>query len=136
MLEETQTSPVSEQEAKPRKNILLYLVLGGGFVIILILVTVTMLIVTGKDVTETKAPVSIEGSAAEGKALYLMLDCSSCHPAEGRAGGIGPRLSTTNLTDDSIRNIILKGKGAMPGYRFSENQLNKMIAYIRALKPV
>ncbi|MEI6047084.1 MAG: hypothetical protein WCS37_22305, partial [Chloroflexota bacterium] len=91
MSEETKRASLVQPKERSLKNILPYLLLGGTFVIVLILVTIAMLLVTGHEVAETKAPTSLEGLAAEGKALYLQLGCSSCHPSEGRAGGFGPR---------------------------------------------
>jgi cytochrome c550 len=113
-----------------------YIVLGAAFVVVLVVAIVAMLIITGGDVAETKAPASLSADATAGKALFLQSNCGSCHPSEGRAGGIGPRLSTTNISDDSIRNTIRKGKGGMPANpQLSQDQLDKIVAYIRALKP-
>lgn len=64
--------------------------------------------------------------------------CGWCHNDGGRAAGKGPQLMDTKRSDDFIRNRIRNGKmGAMPafGAQFSDADLNKIIAYIRALKP-
>lgn len=64
--------------------------------------------------------------------------CGWCHTDGGRRAGKGPQLMDTKRSDDFIRNRIRNGKeGAMPafGSQFSDADLNKIIAYIRALKP-
>jgi mono/diheme cytochrome c family protein len=64
--------------------------------------------------------------------------CGFCHSDGGRVAGKGPQLMNTPRSDDFIRNRIKNGKeGAMPafGKTFSEADIDKIIAYIRALKP-
>ena len=64
--------------------------------------------------------------------------CGWCHTDGGRRAGKGPQLMNTARTDDFIRNRIKNGKiGAMPafGSMFSDGDIDKIIAYIRALKP-
>jgi len=66
---------------------------------------------------------------AQGKKTYDKL-CASCHGAEGRGNAekaallkIEPRLldlsrpEAANLPRDSLRKILLEGKGKMPAYR-------------------
>jgi mono/diheme cytochrome c family protein len=64
--------------------------------------------------------------------------CGFCHANGGRAVGKGPQLMNTVRSDDFIRNRIKNGKeGAMPafGKTFSDADIDRIIAYIRALKP-
>ena len=64
--------------------------------------------------------------------------CGFCHAKGGRAVGKGPQLMNTARSDDFIRNRIKNGKeGAMPafGKTFSDADIDRIIAYIRALKP-
>jgi mono/diheme cytochrome c family protein len=64
--------------------------------------------------------------------------CGWCHSDAGRAAGKGPQLMATKRSDDFIRNRIKHGKeGAMPafGKSFSDADIDRIIAYIRALKP-
>ena len=64
--------------------------------------------------------------------------CGFCHANGGRAVGKGPQLMNTARSDDFIRNRIKNGKeGAMPafGKTFSDADIDRIIAYIRALKP-
>jgi len=64
--------------------------------------------------------------------------CGFCHSNGGRVVGKGPQLMNTARSDDFIRNRIKNGKeGAMPafGKSFSDGDIDRIIAYIRALKP-
>jgi mono/diheme cytochrome c family protein len=65
--------------------------------------------------------------------------CGFCHANGGRAAGKGPQLMDTARSDDFIRNRIKNGKeGAMPafGNTFSDSDIDQIIGYIRALKPM
>jgi mono/diheme cytochrome c family protein len=64
--------------------------------------------------------------------------CGWCHNDGGRKAGKGPQLMGTKRSDDFIRNRIKHGKeGAMPafGETLSDADIDKIIAYIRNLKP-
>ena len=64
--------------------------------------------------------------------------CGWCHSGGGRVAGKGPQLMDTKRTDDFIRNRITNGKpGGMPafGVMFNDADIDRIIAYIRALKP-
>ncbi len=64
--------------------------------------------------------------------------CGYCHASAGREAGKGPQLMNTARSDDFIRNRIKNGKeGAMPafGRSFTDADIDRIIAYIRALKP-
>ncbi|HFD16465.1 MAG TPA: cytochrome c [Rhodospirillales bacterium] len=64
--------------------------------------------------------------------------CGFCHEDGGRKAGKGPQLMNTERSDDFIRNRIKKGRrGRMPafGKMFSDEDIDEIIAYIRALKP-
>ena len=59
-------------------------------------------------------------------------------PMAAAIAGKGPQLMNTVRSDDFIRNRIKNGKqGAMPafGKTFSDADIDRIIAYIRALKP-
>ena len=65
--------------------------------------------------------------------------CGWCHNDGGRTAGRGPQLMNTKRSDDFIRYRIKHGKeGAMPafGSTFSDTDIDAIIRYIRALKPV
>ncbi len=138
MAEETGEVIPSEIETReaPAKKDVPYLLVGAAVVGIFLVAIVVMLIITGGDVAETKAPAQLDQAATAGKALFIENKCGNCHPAEGRAGGIGPRLSTANVSDDNLRNSIKKGRGAMPAYsKLSNDQVENLVIYLRALKP-
>ena len=64
--------------------------------------------------------------------------CGCCHSDGGRVAGKGPQLMNTKRSDDFIRNRIKHGKeGAMPafGSTFNDADIDKIIHYIRSLKP-
>ncbi len=64
--------------------------------------------------------------------------CGWCHNDGGRVAGHGPQLMGTKRSDDFIRERIMLGKpGAMPSFSgvFTDDQIDAIIAYIRALKP-
>lgn len=65
--------------------------------------------------------------------------CGFCHAHGGRSAAKGgPQLMNTARSDDFIRNRVKNGKeGAMPafGKSFSDADIDRIIAYIRALKP-
>ena len=64
--------------------------------------------------------------------------CGFCHSAGGRAAGRGPQLMDTKRSDDFIRYRIKHGKeGAMPAFggMFNDADIDRIIAYIHALKP-
>ena len=62
--------------------------------------------------------------------------CGWCHSKGGREAGKGPMLMGTELTDAQIISRIRSGKpGQMPAFAFTDEQLQTIVAYIRALKP-
>lgn len=64
--------------------------------------------------------------------------CGWCHSQAGRKAGHGPQLMYSKRTDDYIRNRIRNGKeGAMPAFSnmFNDADIDRIIAYIRALRP-
>lgn len=64
-------------------------------------------------------------------------NCSWCHDGYGMDAGKGPKLASTTMTEEQIRQRILNGKsgGAMPGYKkvLTEEQVNVMATYIKGL---
>jgi mono/diheme cytochrome c family protein len=110
--------------------------LGLVFFGLLVVAVLAMLLITAGDTKETPAPATLDGIAQEGKQIYLTSgNCNNCHPAEGRKGGLGPRLSTIGLSDDSIRKIIRNGKGSMPANTaISDDDITKIMVYLKAIK--
>lgn len=77
------------------------------------------------------------GDPAAGLKVFQASACVSCHPANGRNAGIGPKLANTTRDEAYIRNNIRNGKGQMPPYtteQVSDQQLNDLVAYIKNLK--
>jgi cytochrome c oxidase cbb3-type subunit 3 len=78
-------------------------------------------------------------------ALYSR-NCASCHGRDGRAKtSRGRRNHSRDLndhewqervSDERIFNSILNGKGKMPGYskKFSEQEVDALVAYVRGLR--
>ncbi len=63
--------------------------------------------------------------------------CGFCHEDGGRKAGEGPRLMNSERSDEYIRDRIRNGRrGRMPafGKMFPEEDLDEIVAYIRALK--
>lgn len=128
------SDPASETEPRPASG--KYLWAGFGVVVVLVALVVGVLIITGQGAAETPAPATLSQTATEGKQIFLSSNCSDCHPKEGRAGGTGPRLSTTGKSDSDIAAIIRRGRGTMPAHpELSDDQIARLIAYIRAIKP-
>jgi mono/diheme cytochrome c family protein len=77
-------------------------------------------------------------SAAKGRSVYTQL-CDACHP--GGSAGLGPALTGPAFTaaygdDAALAAIIRQGTARMPAFpasRISDEQLNELIAFIRAL---
>lgn len=125
-----------ENPAEPTQASGKFLWIGFGVVVALAALVVAVVFMTAQGAAETPAPATLSQTAAEGKALFLARDCTNCHPAEGRAGGTGPRLSTTGKSDNDISNIIRRGRGTMPAHsELKDDEIAKIIAYIRAIKP-
>ena len=84
-----------------------------------------------------ETPAASEPKTLNPKQLFAT-SCGWCHSDGGRAEGKGPQLMNTKRDDEFIRNRIIFGKeGRMPsfGASFSLDDIDAIIAYIRALKP-
>ncbi len=76
---------------------------------------------------------ALSGAAKEGYELYQQVGCAQCHGAQGE-GGVGPPLA--GHTPDAIIRQVRNPVGAMPAYppeRLSDEDLNKIVAFIQAL---
>lgn len=77
----------------------------------------------------------VTGPAAEGRKLWLSLNCSGCHGAHDE-GGMGP--SIRGEADD-VGEAVLQGKGeGMPAYsgRVTRAQIGYLSAYLRSIGTV
>jgi len=83
-------------------------------------------------------------TAVDGADTYKS-KCASCHGPDGSGStAAGKALKVRDLssadvqaqTDDQLLEIILKGKGKMPGYEktLGEDKCKELVAYIRSLK--
>jgi mono/diheme cytochrome c family protein len=129
-MSESQADPTPSKGLSP---IFLGFLLVGVFLVAIFF----MVLITQRDIAETPAPASLSTPGAEGKELFLGIGtCNSCHPKEGRAAGLGPRLSTTGVSDANIFSYVRNGRGAMPAnLALTDDQIKKIIVYIRELKP-
>jgi mono/diheme cytochrome c family protein len=82
---------------------------------------------------------NVSHSTANGKRIFAQF-CASCHDAHSTTSRVGIGLQDyyrqhqPHPTDSSVRTIILKGKGAMPGFSIlSGSQANDLIEYLRTL---
>lgn len=80
-------------------------------------------------------PVLLEGKAAAGYRLFDH-NCAHCHGDDAR-GDEGPDLHGLRRSDAKIEKIIKNGiKGEMPafGKKFSDEDVQALIAWLRTLK--
>ena len=71
-----------------------------------------------------------------GKAIFEQV-CAVCHGKDGALGAGGAaNLTTSKLTDEQKKNIILNGKGLMAAYKdqLSESDIEAVTAYVNTLK--
>jgi mono/diheme cytochrome c family protein len=85
---------------------------------------------------------------ASGAAELYVKQCASCHGKDGRAKTLKGKLKhARNLTDaqwqekvsdERLFNSINNGKGKMPAYgkKLSEQEIQALVAYVRALKAI
>jgi mono/diheme cytochrome c family protein len=87
-----------------------------------------------KDVQSFDYP---KGTADRGEAVYKK-NCRSCHGYFAQGGGYGPKLQQNSILQDDDRfwNIVLKGKGKMPGWErsLSVQEIADVQAYLKTLK--
>ncbi len=122
---------------QPGKASVLPKLMAIGIVAVALVVILVIIMVVSSSSPATAAPATLSPEAQQGKTLFLSTgNCGSCHPSEGRAGSFsGPRLSTLNLSEASLRQVIRQGKGMMPGNSsLTNDDITKMIAYLLAIK--
>lgn len=74
-------------------------------------------------------------ASAGGKEIYTQY-CQNCHGEKGNAGMSGAKdLTISTLTAEEKKQLIMKGKGAMPAYTiFDQNEMNSLVEYVESLK--
>ena len=76
-------------------------------------------------------------TAIMGQQLWQDNNCTACHQFYGLGGYLGPDL--TNVISDTtkgevyIRKMINAGVKVMPNYHFSEQELDQLLAYFKAI---
>ncbi|MES0489361.1 MAG: cytochrome c [Leptospirales bacterium] len=71
--------------------------------------------------------------AISGRKIWLKNNCISCHSIYGLGGFLGPDLTELAGRRDNIyiRQVILNGTGKMPAFRFSDDEVNSLLAYFQ-----
>jgi len=92
------------------------------------------------------APVKPGNVSVRSAAELYGKNCASCHGKDGRAKTFKAKLNHARnladaewqgrVSDERIFNSITNGKGKMPAYgkKFSEQEINALVAYVRSLK--
>ena len=71
----------------------------------------------------------------EGQALWRRHNCQSCHQIYGFGGFLGPDLTNAagRLTHEHLDQILTEGRGSMPAFHFSSNEVTALESYLQAL---
>jgi len=86
----------------------------------------------GTDVRQGPAP---SAKAMSGMALFQSKNCVACHQFYGLGGHLGPDL--TNVVSapgkgiDYAKEFIRNGTATMPDFKFNENQIAALIAFLK-----
>ena len=103
-------------------------------------------LVAGLLVALTLLPVRARSVAATADAAAIYKSkCASCHAADGSGNTPAGRsmklrdlrsAEVQGMSDDTLFNVIAKGKGKMPGYSrtLGDDTSRALVAYIRKLK--
>jgi len=90
--------------------------------------------------------VNKRSESAKSAAEIYEKSCASCHGNDGQAKGLKAKLKHARnltdpdwqgkVTDERIFNSIANGKGKMPafGKKLSNDEINSLVTYVRALK--
>lgn len=78
-----------------------------------------------------------ESPAERGASLYT-LNCASCHGEDGKLGASGAKdLTVSKLSDAQIKNILKKGKNAMPPMAVlleTDENIESVIQHVKSLR--
>ncbi len=77
----------------------------------------------------------ISNEALAGKRLWQEHGCNFCHQLYGFGGFLGPDLTNaaSRVTPSRLKELLRDGLGAMPAFRFSEEQTSALISFLRAM---
>src|SRR5882762_3500759 len=85
------------------------------------------------------AKITSNPATGYGQHLYAQ-SCAVCHDAHSTTPKAGPGMKNYYSThhppptDTTVRAIIAKGKGTMPGFSYlNQKQMNDLIAYLKTL---
>ncbi|MEK4486497.1 cytochrome c550 [Psychrobacillus sp. FSL H8-0484] len=59
--------------------------------------------------------------------------CIGCH-GNSYEGGVGPKLVGTALSEEEIKEVLAKGRGAMPAGLVPEENLDAMATWVKSLE--
>lgn len=113
-------------------------------------VAVALCLATLLGVARTAAPPSSQGQqktpgARDAATLYAK-NCATCHGKDGQAKTFKAKFNHArnftdaawqqSVSDERLFNSISNGKGKMPtfGKKFSEGEINALVAFVRQLK--
>jgi cytochrome c6 len=117
-----------------------------GFLLSLLVASVVALPASTNLLAADSLPVPIANAPAQSAAQLYTKHCASCHGKDGRSKTIKGKLKHSRdltdrewhekVSDERIFNSINNGKGKMPGYakKLSEEQIESLATYVRALK--
>ena len=87
--------------------------------------------IQGNEIVTDKAAAT---KADIGKTVYDA-KCTNCHGPQGNAGVAGAKdLSATAMSEDEIKHIVRNGKGMMPPADLTDEQVDAVTEYVKALK--
>ena len=73
---------------------------------------------------------------SEGRLVWQKYNCQACHQLYGLGGYLGPDLtneySRTGRNDNLIKAFISGGAKQMPGFKMSENDMQKLLDFLIA----
>jgi mono/diheme cytochrome c family protein len=96
--------------------------------------------------TMSGKPAGVGNVSARSAAELYSKNCASCHGKDGRAKTLKGKLKHARnladsewqgrVSDERIFNSIMNGKGKMPAYGkiISEQEIDALVTYVRALK--
>jgi mono/diheme cytochrome c family protein len=80
------------------------------------------------------SPPALDASSERGRVVF-MARCHQCHP--GGEAGLGPAINNKPLPDFLKRLQVRRGLGTMPAFpksEISDEELDDLLAYLRALR--
>jgi cytochrome c550 len=76
--------------------------------------------------------VSADSDPVRGEQLFAE-NCATCHGESGSGGGVGPRLSGSDVSLDEARSTIENGSGVMPAGLVEGQELEDVLAYLETI---